>query len=633
MVTPNLAVHAQTSQTTSSVSYLLNVTETLPGGYYYYYPFNVPNTSPNATFGYYFVVSNATVTTAMMTAQQFNAFNTTGTFSGGYIADQNGTESFDGMLFSQGDYYLVVYAYQTSAQVQIYLDVKSNVEATNATTYFGEFMTLNPQSQLKITLHYSTLGSPFNLTLFGASNQSVQYTLTDNLTGKVVLTSPLETITNLNISPFTYNYTLTDLLGGVYQLTVGNPHNTSAYVYVEYRVNPQYVNPYLTLSRNWAPMGIVSYGVLNNSGAPIPYEVDTSSVLGYANITSILAYNQTAAQQAHLPDPYMASLQLNLVLFVLNKDGSFDVYWPQNTPLFYTDKSFVLLHDSVLNITGDNAYLTNSTITSPNGYVVTTKNRNQTQYYYGNYINPPSINYMLPFAFELLMNSTVLPNRGVSVAMGIKVFQNGSVLSNPHVLWFDNITIDDPEVSQALFAISGYRYTPTGTASLNGIYYDAELVFGGGSNGEITLFQKLSAVLGLYYYNSTYNNYTSFPSYYSFGADTAEATSNVHVDYLGGGLAQLSVGTPDFTYLAPTSTSTPTTPTTTTTTSTSTTSTRTSTPTPTPTTTATTLVTTTSTTISTTTPTLTTAQSGSAAAGLAFLAVIIIVVVAVAYLL
>jgi len=119
---------AQTAAfSTNSVNLTLNTTEVLPANYYYYYPFSVPNTYPNATFGYYFSVSNTSVSTALMTSTQFKQFNTTGSFSGGYIADQNGTLNFEGLLFTQGEYYLVVYAHQAPAEVEIYLSVKSNI--------------------------------------------------------------------------------------------------------------------------------------------------------------------------------------------------------------------------------------------------------------------------------------------------------------------------------------------------------------------------------------------------------------------------------------------------------------------------------------------------------------------------
>jgi thermopsin len=623
-----------TGFSTAPVNLTLNTTEVLPANYYYYYNFSLPNTYPNATFGYYFSVSNTSVSTALMTSTQFKQFNTTGSFSGGYIADQNGTLNFDGLLFTQGVYYLVVYAYQAPAEVEIYLSVKSNMQAINATQYVGEFETIPAHQNTSIPLHYETLGSPFNITVFGISNQTVKYTIWDNSTQTPAFTSPLVTFTNLSIQPLSYNYTLTNLRQGVYTLIIGNPHNSPAYVYFEYHIYPKYVNPYLRL-QNGAPTGLAAYGVLNQSGTPTPYLINTSSVLGYANISSILAYNQTAAQQANLQDPYMASLQLNLVLGVENSDGSYYFYWPQNVPRFYTDKQLVQLSNNVFNMSGDGAYLTNSSITSPNGVVIETQNGGVTQYYYGNYLNQPIWSYRLPFAFVLLMNESVVQGQGVLISMGIVVVQNGTTVANPQPYWFDRIMIHDPAAAAAGFIVSGYRYTPAGAASLLGSYYDAELVFGGGANSEVTQFEQLSATLGLLYYSPATDNYTAFPSYYSFGADTAEATTDAHVSYLGSGFASVSVGTPDYTYLAEnnlkgTQTTTATTsPTAPTSSAPSTAATTTQTSTTTPPNTQTTTSSSASTPPYTQSPiTSSTSQGGSATAGAILLVIIIVIMVA-----
>ncbi|TRN01433.1 hypothetical protein DJ527_05505 [Sulfolobus sp. F1] len=162
--------------------------------------------------------------------------------------------------------------------------------------------------------------------------------------------------------------------------------------------------------------------------------------------------------------------------------------------------------------------------------------------------------------------------------MAIEVLQNGSVLNNPRVYTFDTILIHDPLAEASALVVSGNAYTPVGAHSIIGNYYDAELVFGGGGNGEITTFKQLSAELGLYYYNVTTGSYVPFPSYYSFGADTAEATYNVHVNYLGNGLVTVSTGKLDLMYLSTqsnsfTTTTTTTTQSTSTTTSTTTTTT------------------------------------------------------------
>ena len=49
--------------------------------------------------------------------------------------------------------------------------------------------------------------------------------------------------------------------------------------------------------------------------------------------------------------------------------------------------------------------------------------------------------------------------------------------------------------------------------------------------------------------NTTVGAQTAFPSFYSFGGDTGEATDDLSVSYSGNGFSTLSVGTPDYVYL------------------------------------------------------------------------------------
>jgi thermopsin len=144
------------------------------------------------------------------------------------------------------------------------------------------------------------------------------------------------------------------------------------------------------------------------------------------------------------------------------------------------------------------------------------------------------------------MNESVVKGKGVLITFSVIVLENGSsaVLSSQT---FDEVLVVDPNVSSAYFQVNGMEYTPAGPTGLYGSYYDTELVFGGGGNGEVTTFENISATLGLFYLQN--NEYVEFPSYYTFGGDTAEATDNVHVTFTPQGYAELSVGKPDLTYV------------------------------------------------------------------------------------
>src|SRR5579885_1477999 len=188
-------------------------------------------------------------------------------------------------------------------------------------------------------------------------------------------------------------------------------------------------------------MGIAAYGITNDSGSIIPYQVETSEVVGMANITSLLAYNATAVNVG--VQPYEATLQLNSMLVVKDANGSEYVYWPQNVMDFITNSSILALTDNVLNVTGDGAFLTNRSITSQNGgYVLACypPKCEASQYYYGIYGNGPVMSYELPLHILLSISESVERGTGVLIQMGASFLQNGTISSTNGTI-FDRITI------------------------------------------------------------------------------------------------------------------------------------------------------------------------------------------------
>jgi thermopsin len=310
--------------------------------------------------------------------------------------------------------------------------------------------------------------------------------------------------------------------------------------YQAYPVTPFVIGPLYPPE----PTGLASFGISNESGNAIPYDIKTSSVIGVANITSIQAYNSSAPI---LNDTVSgATLQLNAVI-VVDENGSQYVYWCQDTPDFVTNVSQVSFGDNLWNNSDLAGFLSNQTVTSPNGNSVYATNDNGTsQYYYGFGTN--NYTYVEPFDIRLLMNESIV-SAGVLLQMGSQVLRNGSQTNAQPIFWFDNITINDPGVQSAYFYVSGNDSTPVGS------FYDAELVFAGEGNLEATNFTQMDSTLGLFYLNSS-NELSAFPTYYSFGGDTGEATYNLHVQYSGNGVAQVTVGTPNYVYLNAVSNST-----------------------------------------------------------------------------
>jgi thermopsin len=234
-----------------------------------------------------------------------------------------------------------------------------------------------------------------------------------------------------------------------------------------------------------------------------------------------------------------ATLQENNILLVRNRDGTTCTYWPQNVIGFSTSNSTLAYEDNVLNITGDLAQLQNQTIQGRYGFVSGDNSSGVEQTYYGNYLANYTYSYTLPLTLLMYMNESVVSGQGVLIQMGVRPLTGES---NTSITWYDMIMVDDPAIASASFVVKGNEYTQAGIASLNGLFYDAELIFGGGAGGQAATFSSLSAELALYYQNQTLK---PFPSLYTFGVDTAEAAYNIQVTN-GSGYALLQSGTPDY---------------------------------------------------------------------------------------
>jgi hypothetical protein len=393
----------------------------LSPGYYEYFPVDA---FTNGTVVEYSMSSNASVSTALMTAAQFQDFNSSNGPVSNSIAYQNGTSARDTLRVNPGIYNVLVYAYGSSANVTLSVAIYPN----------------NP-------LAYGQLQAP-------------------------------------------------------------------------------------------QPSGIASYGLTNASGTDNPYAVASTDVVGLASISSLEALNSSAGSVG--ANPSGATLQLNSMLVVDEGSGS-QVYWCQNTPDFVTSASQISFSDNVWNASVS-GFLSNDSITSQGGggYVSTYDQKGTVQYFYA--YGDSNATYTLPLGLTLLMNATAEPGTGVLVQFGARSTED-LYGAGTGAVWFDNVTVHDPGATSAYFATDGNYSTPIGT------FYDTEFVFGGEGNGETTSFTSLGASLGLYYANGTSPSLSAFPSYFSFGQDTAEAADNLRVSYLGDGGASVSVGTPNYEYL------------------------------------------------------------------------------------
>jgi thermopsin len=512
------AAHAQTQGETEQT-----FQQYLFAGNYAYETITVQNPSIVG----YATNSNVSIDTAYMTSDQLNSFSNSGDISNS-VFYENGAQNYDALLEVPGTYYLVIYSPNAPANVTGIYIVNQNIDLLNSSTSVALTITIQPGALFTIPLHVETLGSTSQVDILGASSQIVQYGLENRQTQSLIFESPDVTITNFTVYPTVstgYNLTLSP---GLYVMGIQNESPDPAIVYFQYTIIPAYVNPYILHFGPPSPTGIAAYGITNSSGTIGTYEIATDSIVGFADVSQITAVDNGT-------NSALASLQENTVLQVNNTDGSSFTYWPQNVLAFDTATPSVTYRDNVLNVTGDNAQLTNQSVIGT-GTVGGIINGGVPQTYYGNYNSNYTYTYTLPQAWVLYTNETVEQGQGVLIQMGVRALDGPTPNT---ITWFDKITVEDPNVASADFIVNGRAYTPAGADQPIGTYYDAELVFGGGAGGMAAHFQ-LNANLALFYWDGTLK---PFPSLYTFGDDTAEAAYNIAVAS-GNGVAVATSGTP-----------------------------------------------------------------------------------------
>jgi thermopsin len=296
---------------------------------------------------------------------------------------------------------------------------------------------------------------------------------------------------------------------GDYYLVIDNDvSGTGVTLDVEYTTIPVDIYRYHTSPP--APTGVVDYGVQNTSGYLFPSKQTISSVVGSAVINSVQAYNASAPAMA---SPYGASLQLNVMLRV-NTTTSRHVYWLQDVLALFTNNQTAYVNDNIWNASERYGTL-DQTLISGSGSVSPTTNQN----YYGAaaYV----FSYSAPLSVKLPIDVSHSGNR-VSIAFGYQEGSGGGPLGSTN--FYDNATISEPAaVTDAAIVVSGYQMTP------DGVYFDAELVFGGQCCGAITTFTSMDATLGISYRLS--NGDTASPkAVYQFGSDTAEGAYGIRTN-------------------------------------------------------------------------------------------------------
>ena len=265
---------------------------------------------------------------------------------------------------------------------------------------------------------------------------------------------------------------------------------------------PNAVDPTGRYSAEPAPMGIGDFGVGKGGNA---YSYNTSEFLGNFSWQTL---NLSQAGDTQFSD------QLNVVLqFVQN--GVTYAYWIQDVAFMDSASNDLSFENNIWNMTTNSLCLNNTGVRG-NGTVYSLSGCE------GYYAVSPTTQ---PGA------SLVMPNPG-DFGLLVRAYHTGSGVPEVAFEYWDGVTsyyvTYDNVVwpwatavsSDTGFLVDGSAYNP------GGWFYDAELTVGGPGNSLATTAQDPTHVTSrLLYWNG--HNFEAPPSVWNFGANTAEAVSNI----------------------------------------------------------------------------------------------------------
>ncbi|HMF31692.1 MAG TPA: thermopsin [Candidatus Lokiarchaeia archaeon] len=280
------------------------------------------------------------------------------------------------------------------------------------------------------------------------------------------------------------------------------------------------VNPHHNFTKGPAPMGIADYGI--NPSTNESYSYNTSSFLGSATIRSFTVNGGVTGQLSSAQ--YSAGIQLNVVMKFAVLSNIY-AYWLQDVVEIDTSQNYVTFLDNIWNFSSAPHYA--STISRAgivgSGSVGSYGNGSFYGVVAGSGLPGNGISLTYPCTIFLEINSTIDP-WGLPVA---------TFSYNDGFSWvtYDTVTFLLPPgpLVDSQIVVNGSEYAPIG------LFYDAELVFGGSGGGLSTAAVSSDADLTLSYSHGTAMQ--EIPFAYNFGSDTAETISNVQCQtYTSGGV-------------------------------------------------------------------------------------------------
>ena len=462
----------------------------IPQSYYTYY---AVNSSSSFSLGVYYNVSNSSVLT-IIPASEFAAYGN----GDAYTAIYNSTVSSSGMdMFnlSSGNYYVILDANDNPVSYSFNVQQGHNPKTYYTSRSFNYSIYLSNYSLVNVSFLSS---APLDILSQG------QYVETGQNSGG------LFTLANRGV----YNATLIP--------------SGSSKIYVFSSVSPSLVNP-INFTHRGLSVGLVYYGLKFSSTGISPMPVKTNELVGKATISSISAFNASPPANS---SQYGAGLQLNAMLRIKSPNGN-HTYWVQNVLSLNTSSMQYAYDDNIWNASSEYANVSNSSLSGSGTTFDFSASPGVKQRIYGYQTYAKA--HSLPINVTLV--TSVTQNAGTPVV-------HFGYINGGQVTYYDNVTINVPSSSAYLLSTPYYE-------AGNGNPYDFEFVFGGSSNGEISYFSRMLSSVSLYYLSN--GNLLGFPSYLTFGSDTAEGATGLAVVSSPNG-ALVTTGTENYNeYILPSS--------------------------------------------------------------------------------
>lgn len=297
------------------------------------------------------------------------------------------------------------------------------------------------------------------------------------------------------------------------------------FLFASHSAGAALVNPVGGINSSVMPVGIASYGLYNIPNDSGPYQIETNSIVGFARINSIHAYN---ASPPNGSSEYGATIQLNVVLNITGRNGADYSYWIQDVADLNTSNMTYTIGDNIWNMTSINGSVGNTTVSG----IGITAPMNQTynmsapgpDFYV--YFPNASVSYRYPLYFIPIVN--------IKMAGGHPVAQIGYQGNGGADAFFDNVTFNI-SAENAYLLVTPYYETPAPAGGLaSGNFYDSELILAGEGSGEVSQFSGTNASLWMGY--SDHGVLTPFPTVADFGSDTQEGAGGLSVGEQGGNI-------------------------------------------------------------------------------------------------